>query len=792
MGIFGSKSKKKSTKKNANNDANNTKQTLPLPPVPEVYAAPRDEPKPSAAASEKPKHITTPPDESPKNNAVSPSQTSSASPTTESPTDAALTDNEQDPYKLAVNMCAVYDSIFNAVKAAQCSAHPWGSAEFVNNLSSNVTTFENYTVNIRSHKRLKHWIEPVHYRSTGVLLRQGRSLEEDLQNLKKLIATLKSSSVLSQNPPEKRQLTEILKNIIEVLWRFYCAYESVVFLDILEQSKIVKKALDTISEVIEENSSFETNYRRFTQEVLKLARLVHLKSLQQFNSQLIRDLNDAVYTLTRATKVIYIVGKKVIEESSNEAPKQNLRDLIAGLHSQLDKINGLSESCDKKEFSDPSQLSTIVITSEMAKEFADLFAHACKEFADALNGYINKPAANEEVVNEAKKILQDIEIIKEVISAPNNTKLSNAVTTIANSIQIICVQVYRQMPYDIDTTHKGLVLYTLQTLLHYGIQLQLVACMKLLYYLLMPYEVTVVAISRHLLLSSSLLLQFVTMMGAEDLSSLVAGNISHEMEHDITTILHYGRSMPSPLAKSTATASNDATTTISAPTVANNNVAHQNQASLETEKLHSNERDKILNELLNDMNRTLTSDVKNTRTNVEGTSKPITSEKPTQSKKEPSEKPIKPVKTSSRDKKADEVQPPSRVDSSDRKAETKPPASKPSNAPPTTASTSTLAPAAISATPSTAMTQTQTKPSKEQSQPSAAQPTSTTDDNAPKYLICGQWYTLPPGHPPPPFPKPEFKPGGTREEYKAYMIARYEYEAWENSVILAHRKLAKK
>jgi hypothetical protein len=59
-----------------------------------------------------------------------------------------------------------------------------------------------------------------------------------------------------------------------------------------------------------------------------LTRLVHLKSLQQFNAQLIRNLNDAIYTLTRATKVIYIVGKKIIDERDNEAPKQNLRDLI--------------------------------------------------------------------------------------------------------------------------------------------------------------------------------------------------------------------------------------------------------------------------------------------------------------------------------------------------------------------------------------------------------------------------------------------------------------------------------
>jgi hypothetical protein len=129
---------------------------------------------------------------------------------------------------------------------------------------------------------------------TGNLIRRGQTLEEDVQNLKKLITTFKSKVPLPQNAPEKRQLTELFKNILgtflilviyllvsflnfilslvssEALWQFYCGYESVVLNDIIEQSKVVKGILDTISEVIEENSSFETNYRRFTHETIKV------------------------------------------------------------------------------------------------------------------------------------------------------------------------------------------------------------------------------------------------------------------------------------------------------------------------------------------------------------------------------------------------------------------------------------------------------------------------------------------------------------------------------------------
>lgn len=42
---------------------------------------------------------------------------------------------------------------------------------------------------------------------------------------------------------------------------------------------------------------------------------------------------------------------------------------------------------------------------------------------------------------------------------------------------------------------------------------------------------------------------------------------------------------------------------------------------------------------------------------------------------------------------------------------------------------------------------------------------------------------------PPCPPKPTFSPGGTENEYKRYMLAKYDYEAWENNLILLSRRL---
>eukprot|EP01116_Phalansterium_solitarium_P025061 TRINITY_DN93_c2_g1_i1.p3 TRINITY_DN93_c2_g1~~TRINITY_DN93_c2_g1_i1.p3 ORF type:complete len:111 (+),score=26.16 TRINITY_DN93_c2_g1_i1:158-490(+) len=43
--------------------------------------------------------------------------------------------------------------------------------------------------------------------------------------------------------------------------------------------------------------------------------------------------------------------------------------------------------------------------------------------------------------------------------------------------------------------------------------------------------------------------------------------------------------------------------------------------------------------------------------------------------------------------------------------------------------------------------------------------------------------------PPAPFPKPELMPGSNDDQYKEYMRRKYEYEAWENSIVLLARKM---
>jgi len=44
---------------------------------------------------------------------------------------------------------------------------------------------------------------------------------------------------------------------------------------------------------------------------------------------------------------------------------------------------------------------------------------------------------------------------------------------------------------------------------------------------------------------------------------------------------------------------------------------------------------------------------------------------------------------------------------------------------------------------------------------------------------------------PPPFPHPELKQNPAAEEYKDYMRKKFEYEAWENKIVLLARRAKK-
>jgi hypothetical protein len=91
-------------------------------------------------------------------------------------------------------------------------------------------------------------------------------------------------------------------------------------------------------------------------------------------------------------------------------------------------------------------------------------------------------------------------------------------------------------------------------------------------------------------------------MGADELSSMRIANLSDEMSHDITTILHYGRSMPRPLLSLNTDATSTNKNNNNPPTNTTENSASDFK---ERERFYSKQRDEILNELLETMNQTL-------------------------------------------------------------------------------------------------------------------------------------------------------------------------------------------
>jgi len=96
-------------------------------------------------------------------------------------------------------------------------------------------------------------------------------------------------------------------------------------------------------------------------------------------------------------------------------------------------------------------------------------------------------------------------------------------------------------------------------------------------------------------------------------------------------------------------------------------------------------------------------------------------------------------------------------------------------------------------TPATSPTKTSQTTTAAPTSPTKPVVTTTATPNASKIdvstMMKADLNNIPVGYPTAPA-KPVLKPGASNEEYKAYMVQKYEYEEWENRLLLAQRKVA--
>jgi hypothetical protein len=640
------------------------------------------------------------------------------------------------PVERVVNIYAISKSLFKIAQLVS-TVHDWSTSAFTQNILQALSELDRNLRVLRTPQELRDWAHPLHYRKTGAVIGAGRRITIAHNSLKEWEEKLKLSRNLGQT--EQRYFRETLKEVIATFVQLCIMIEMVVPADfngeINEIARTMRDLVDTASGKL--NYVFDDVAHICTTCSVRLSRLGMWKGLQVVNLHWSRQINDTCFTVSKATKVLYVIGQKLYENMTDRMAYDNLTTLTRGIVVQIKKLQEMIQN-------EPPNVSNVVVTftNEIIQEHLIAIDAAIKEVSISLNNYVRNNTINGEpdmTIDSIGKIIAELEVIKESVRNPDIGSLFSATASISESLEKFCASVYHLLHLlgDQNEVIKEQVMETMQQALHGCLQLQLVAVCKGLYHNTINPENTMLICIRFLLLSVSIIIDAVDFMRTtatleDDTEGVALG--PEEINDVIVYILHYGRAL---FRGDTEVPGNEPAGQIS------------DSGDIEIPRLtpiHNN-------------NHT-TSNTDNykiiTVEESEDRKPQLVVKPPTHLQQLPppkeEEKPVIQVSNNNTNKPA--------------VVEVPKPAPVPAPVPaPIVSNKSWLD---MTTEEFKAWCDVNGRP--------------TPDFNE---------HRLPPGFEKPPV-KPVYKEGSTREEYKAYMVAKYEYETWENKLVLFNIKLKRK
>jgi hypothetical protein len=509
--------------------------------------------------------------------------------------------------------------------------------------------------------------------------------------------------------------------------------------EINELARTMRDMVDTASGKL--NYVFDDVARICTTSSIRLSRLGMWKGLQVVNVHWVRQVNDTCFTVSKATKILYVIGQKLYENMTDRTAYDNLTSLTRGIVVQIKKLQ------EMVQVEQPNMNNMVItFTNEIIQEHLIAYDAAIKEVSISLNNYArNSGVESDMTINTISLIIDQLENIKESVRNPDTNALFEATASISEALEKFCASVYHVLHLlgDQNEVIKEQVMETMQLALHGCLQLQLVVICKGLYHNVLNPENTMLICIRFLLLSVSIIIDAVdfmkTLVSIEDDGSGGVALGPDEINDVIVYILHYGR----PLFRGDGEPPPEPTPE---PEV---HVMHTpvNNAPAVSNVVFTQEKPRPIETTNSNININIKNDDDSDDEKPKAVSKPV-------------HIPVKeePKAVQSNHSPAPAVQQP---------------AAKPE---PVAAAAPAPAPAAAANKSWLDMTTAEFKDWCDKN----GKPSADFNENR-----------LPPGFEKPPV-KPTYKEGSTREEYKAYMVAKYEYETWENKLVLFNIKLKKK
>lgn len=446
-----------------------------------------------------------------------------------------------DAHEIASDLFSIFCSYQALITSFLSSDTTFGSEEHLAEVSEAHEKFLAATEPLVNVRKMEQWVRPLHPFQTGMVTSRASNARADVENLNNTFVRFKASIKTDQSL--KPALRECHKSLLSHLYYVYGGIE-VAFPEYLaSQIDNTSLSIQNCMERALQNdiAQFEASYRVCITESIKLARISNTKGFQTSNVDVQRELGDCAFTCLRASSVLTNLGRGYMVDHS-EGAVQNMAQIAKALVGQYQKIGELSKIEETQ--------TDALFTPETIASFHAGYDAACKLLQDSVAQYQDSGEYDATVITICEKLMGEVPVFKSTLTEPNTRAFSRAVANISRFIQLLVIHVSSLLQPDTDAPVYHMCLNGMFAALHYCIQLNVSSACKSLYHPIIPPELSTLCSIR--LMFGSLAVVLINALPALINGNSAIGDDNFESLDMITAsvsvpnasvmdVLHYGR-----------------------------------------------------------------------------------------------------------------------------------------------------------------------------------------------------------------------------------------------------------
>lgn len=396
--------------------------------------------------------------------------------------------------------------------------------------------------NMRDERKLEMWIWPLQPWQTSLVHSKAKSLIKDHDQIRSSLDEYIASH--ASNLDAKNSLRDDLKFFLNDLQMLYYCFD-------LATPEIISAQIESLSyymkSVIEATMSkdvdaYDIISRICTTESIKLGRICCSKGILQYNVSVQKELNELAFTIIRAVKAMIVIGRTVVEDSSNTNAKKNMVTLATGLVKHFEKVCTLA--------SNQEQNPNFIFSMDVVELCMSQYDTAVKELVDAILKYKASSSADHLIIGFIQQLSGEIKILQATFMSPYSKTLMVSIQRVTKCVEAICAHVYLRLTADSDAVLRDMLMNGMYAILHYCMQINLAACSKALHHPIIPPEITMLSSIRAMFVTLSIILINACPIVLDKIANvetevkiIYEGPNSTHIERALIDIIHYGREL---------------------------------------------------------------------------------------------------------------------------------------------------------------------------------------------------------------------------------------------------------